>query len=128
MEVSDLKFPGVGIFISDFLMPTEDVQAIFQPMLARNLDVYAIQVLGKSDFNPASLIKAALAVDSETKEEVDFVFTEENSKEYAKILDQHQASLSSLLKSFNIPLITFDTSKSLEAIATTELPKLGFLF
>lgn len=86
---SRIRFPGVCIFISDFLFPIPQFERVFGILRAKNLDVTAIQVLAPSDVNPLAQRDAAIAVDSETGEEIELSLDDEARGEYQVLMDEH---------------------------------------
>lgn len=87
------KFPGVCIFISDFLYEHHDVFSAFDLLRARNLDITAIRVLGAVDLEPISIGQSARLTDAETGQELSFYFGPDQAQEYQELLNSHQTIL-----------------------------------
>jgi uncharacterized protein (DUF58 family) len=102
LAVNATRFPGVAIVISDFLMPFADLQATFNLLRARNLDITAIQVLGANDLEPLSSVSEAVAVDAETGEEITVNLSAEQRAEYTWLLEDHNKRLAEFLASSRI--------------------------
>lgn len=100
--VNAVRFPGIAVVLSDFLMPFEQIQGVFNLLRSRNLDISAIQVLGESDIEPLKGSSDAVAVDSETGEEIDLSLTPEQRDEYTWLLEDHNKRLAEFLASSQI--------------------------
>ena len=113
--ISRMNFPGVAVFISDFLMPFEDLRLLFQQMQSRNLDITALQVLGEHDLNPNYGSRDIRAIDSETGEELQISLSDELQVEYEYVLNQHNQKLSDYLHENNIGFTQVSSSEELNA-------------
>lgn len=125
--VSRIRFPGVAIFISDFLMPFESIEKAFNTLRAKNLDVTAIQVLSPSDLNPLSTHESALAVDSETGETLNLSLDASQRKQYRQMLDEHNNKFKKYLGEAHIPYAQAISSTPLADFIQGELSKTGLL-
>lgn len=125
--VSRVRFPGVAIFISDFLMPLTEVGTVLNFMRAKNLDITAVQVLGPNDINPLSDGGNVIAVDSETGQEIDLLLDSRQREEYSAILEEHNKKLRQLLSSAGIRYTQVDTGSSLADAVVRNLPATGLL-
>jgi uncharacterized protein (DUF58 family) len=95
--VSQVRFPGIAIFISDLLMPPEHIQKAMNLMRAKNLDISVVQVVAPSDRDPLVGAQSVIAVDSETGEEVELQLDEATRKEYQYRFDQHSLTIKDFL-------------------------------
>ena len=124
-SLSRVRFPGVAILISDFLMPFETVQKIAHMVQAKNLDTHAIQVLGQADVNPLAQQDSARVVDSETGEEVELTLNPQARKEYAALLAEHNERVQQLLASSGISYSVFSPDLSLSEFIIGNLTHSG---
>ena len=88
-----IRFPGIAVFLSDFLMPFQDVEAVCNVLRAKNLDITAIQVLGATDMKPLPGQNRARAVDSESGEEIELNLDDDARAEYCELLAEHNKKL-----------------------------------
>ncbi len=107
--LSRIRFPGVAIFISDFLYDLDICERQFDMMRAKNLDITAIQVLGPRDINPLEGQNLSKIIDSETKEEFDVDFNDGAQREYAARLTRHNDMLKEY---FGSAWISFASARS----------------
>ena len=87
------KFPGVCIFISDFLYEEGEVFSAFDLLRSRNLDITAIRIIGPTDLDPINIGDSAVLTDAETGQELSLFYGEEQANEYQELLKRHQESL-----------------------------------
>lgn len=125
--VSRIRFPGVAILISDFLMPLELVQKAINLLRSKNLDIRVIQLLGELDVNPSATILTNRLVDSETGAELDLQFDQDIEQEYGFLLMQHNRQLREFLEDGNIPYIMTVSSQSTEDFIIKNLVATGLL-
>lgn len=122
-----VRFPGVAIVLSDFMMPHVELFEFFNLLRARNLDVTAIQVLGHSEINPLAGMQSARIVDSETGEQVEIALSEEARSEYAELLKEHNQKLQEFLASAQIGFVQSLPDQSLSQFVIDNLSKTGLL-
>lgn len=122
-----LHFPGVGIVLSDFLFDEGERERLLRPIRGKGLDVHAIQVLGKNDFNPFLDERAIRAIDSESGEEHLVSLEDENREAYQELLKTHQDALQSYFFNRDIPLMTISAAHTLEDIVRVDFTRLSFL-
>jgi uncharacterized protein (DUF58 family) len=84
-----VQFPGVCVFISDFLYPLDTVAEALGAFRARNMEVHAIQLLGRSDIEPDPGSPGATLTDSETGEQLGLSLDPESRARYTELLQQH---------------------------------------
>lgn len=94
---SRIRFPGMAVVISDFLMPLPQLYSIFNILRAKNLDIGAVQILSESDLQPWVQQQDGTFVDSETGEELDISFEAEGVESYRELLNKHNSRLSDFL-------------------------------
>ena len=121
--LTQIRFPGIAVVISDLLLPIEELREIFQTLRAKNLDIHAIQILGETDLNPLNLGEQARVVDSETGTEVELVMSERRSREYQAILDEHNTEVGDFLASAAIPYSTALPGQSTEKFIIEKLSR-----
>ncbi|MFM1849109.1 MAG: hypothetical protein RL417_2583 [Pseudomonadota bacterium] len=125
--VNAVRFPGVAIVISDFLMPLEKIQEVFNLLRSRNLDTSAIQVLGANDVEPLKGSGDIVAVDSETGEEVNLNLTPHEREEYAWLLEQHNKKLAEFLASSQINYTRTSADEALGDFIAQNLTRTGLV-
>lgn len=97
-----MRFPGIAVLISDFLMPFSDVEAICNVLRAKNLDITAVQVLGANDLKPLEQHEHVLAIDSETGEQIELSLNAEARADYDDLLAEHNERLQTFFASAQI--------------------------
>jgi uncharacterized protein (DUF58 family) len=122
-----IRFPGVSVFISDFIFPVPDAIAFFQALQSRNLDITAIQVLGPADINPFKNNAEVVAVDSEDAAEIEISFGTSERNAYQALLKKHQAELREYTLSQHIRLAELPSAIPLEDAIFGELLGGGLL-
>jgi uncharacterized protein (DUF58 family) len=125
--VAQLKFPGLAIFISDFLFPIEEVRTIFNALRAKNLDICAIQILSEEDQNPLASLDQAIAVDSESAQEVELVLDDNFRSAYRDALDRHNLELSDYLTSRGVRFALDASTLNLSEFLVRNLTATGLL-
>lgn len=123
--ISRIRFPGIAVFISDFLMPVEDVRVLIQQMQSRNLEVTAIQVLSEDDLAITEKDESIVAVDSETGEEFSFALSPEKRAEYSELLEAHISAVHQFLQERGIPFLRVHSSNDFTDVLVNELSQLG---
>lgn len=125
--ISQVRFPGVAFFVSDFLMPLKEIQYYFSVLRSRNLDICAIQVLGENDLDPLPRQEQVVAIDSENGEEVELLLSPEERKDYGYALENHNRQLRAFLAENGISCITALTSQALSDFMANNLAGTGLL-
>lgn len=105
-SISAVRFPGVAIFISDFLFPFVDCQRIVNALRAKNLDICCIQVLGESDLDPLGGQESARVRDVETGEELELRLSPEELRSYQTSLVEHRDQVRNFLRGARIPFVS----------------------
>ena len=121
------KFPGIGIVISDFLMPLEEIDEGFTALRARNLDVTAIQVLGPSDLTPMKERGVGLLVDSETGEERNVALDGALRSAYDLELERHVASVREYCTRSEIHYARAQSDRPVQDFLVSSLTETGVL-
>jgi uncharacterized protein (DUF58 family) len=124
---SRIRFPGVAVLLSDFLMPFSDLEAIFNLLRAKNLDITAVQVLGPADLNPLEGMEQAVAIDSETGEEVELQLNDEARAEYEYLLSDHNRHLKNFLLESRIPYVCALSNEDLSGFVVNRLSGVALL-
>jgi uncharacterized protein (DUF58 family) len=127
VAVSRMRFPGIAVFISDFLMPFETSQQILQQMQSRNLEVTCLQILSPDDENPAEGVDEIVAIDSETGEELTLSLTEELRSEYGFLFEAHQNQLKNYCDERGIPISTIRSNEELLSVLVRQVMGTGLL-
>ena len=86
---SSVRFPGLGIIISDFLFPPDEFSRILTALAAKNLELHAIQVLSRDDLLPLEGKRGSSVIDSETQEKLDLSLTDGDRERYSELLFEH---------------------------------------
>ena len=121
--LTQIRFPGIAVVISDLLLPIEDLREMFQSLRAKNLDIHAIQVLGRTDLSPLSIGEQARVIDSENGSEVELVMSDRRSREYQAILDEHNTEVGEFLASAAIPYTTALPGQSVAEFVVEKLSR-----
>lgn len=127
LAASRVKFPGVAIFVSDFLMPFDEIQKAFTILRAKNLDLTAVQLLDPADIEPFSSDSSFIAVDSETEEEVTLTFSAESAERYKELLETHWKKLSAYFQDNRIGVAQINAADPLAHSVVNKLGKVGLL-
>lgn len=125
--LSRIRFPGMIIFISDFMMPPSSLERLFASMMARNFEITAIQVLGPTDLNPLPGEQDVLAIDSESGQEVHLSLGQEERSEYHHLLDQHNQQLEHYCLHHRISFTQTVSTKPLATFVVENLANTGLL-
>lgn len=122
-----LSFPGICIFISDFLYPPDILHGMLANLRARNLEIHAVQVLGVTDSSPFGDGDGGTCVDSETGELRGVVGTSQALERYAQLLKEHNESVRSLCLSQGATLVraSLDGKTDVEAVALNAVTAMG---
>jgi len=125
--VGRIRFPGIAIIISDFLMPFEEIEKIFRILRAKNLEITAVQVLAESDVEPLVGEDGVRVVDSETGEEIELNMDEDVREDYRYLLGEHNSKLKKLLADGQISYASMISNQDLTDFLLKTLPKTGLL-
>lgn len=127
LAVARIRFPGKAILISDFLMPFEDIEAGLLALRSKNLDIAAIQVLSPSDIQPLSQAAEAIAVDSESGQEVELILDDQTRRDYSQLLTEHNDHLEQHLKDQNISFARVVSNSKIGDCVVNDLTAVGLL-
>ncbi len=97
VAASHIRFPGMAVVISDFLVPLPQIYSVFNILRAKNLDISAVQVLSETDVEPWSQQQGGTFIDSETGEQLDLVLGDDGNTNYQILLEKHNNELSGYL-------------------------------
>ncbi|NLF24696.1 MAG: DUF58 domain-containing protein [Deltaproteobacteria bacterium] len=125
--ISRIRFPGVAVFISDFLMPFEELERLFNLLRAKNLDISAIQVLGPNDLNPLEGEEQVVAIDSENGDQVQLQLTPEVREDYSYLLQEHNQHLCEFLHQSRISYLLAHSQEELGAFVVDKLSTMALL-
>jgi uncharacterized protein (DUF58 family) len=118
LTASRISFPGIAVFISDFLYPVHQVNEVFLPLRARNMEIHAVQILGRADLElPPALAGAGGVgvVDSESGEAFGVVVNGATQREYASLLDGHNSVLREQCLRSNISFSQLDCQRKISS-------------
>ena len=93
-------------------------------MLAKNLDITAIQVLSSEELNP-NLNEISRLGESESAREISVSFSNDMLTEYKTLLKNHCVSLKEFLHQRRISFLSVTTEESLEQIFFEKFQKSG---
>ncbi|MBX7144268.1 MAG: DUF58 domain-containing protein [Oligoflexia bacterium] len=125
--LSRVRFPGVALFISDFLLPFEEVERLFLALRAKNLDITALQILSPEDREPFKSESDVVAIDSETSASVELNMSDEVRARYGRLLNEHVERVDEYCRSAGIAFTQADTNQDLEEVLLQTLPRTGLL-
>lgn len=124
---SRVRFPGIAVVISDFLVPFETIQSMFMPLQAKNLQITAIQVLGQSDIEPQFSDELTTVIDSESGEEVEVGAGPDAQLDYSHYLTEHNQRIETYLKSRGINFASGSTNQPLSDFIFESIARTGLL-
>jgi uncharacterized protein (DUF58 family) len=123
--VSSLKVPGVALYFSDFLFEHETTVRQLNMLLAKNLEVTLVQVLGDKDIDPLGGQESVRLVDSESREEITLRAHSNFNALYAAKLKMHQEELAAITHKRQIKFASVNTRHSLIEFLSRNLTSLG---
>ena len=127
LSVSKTKAPGKCFFISDFLMPPEELIQALEIPLAKNFELGLINVLSPEELDLSTLEDDALLVDSETGSDLQLSVGKETKKAYARALAEHIDAIESFSKRSAAPYLLVSSADSLREVVLNKFPKQGFI-
>lgn len=95
-SLSKIRFPGIMIIISDFLMPIEEIETGINLCRAKNLEIITIRILSKEDRNPELLLGATELIDSESGKSLPVAVNKEVIQTFYNEFNKHKKSLEEL--------------------------------
>lgn len=121
-----VRFPGILLFISDFLYPVPEVAAVLAHFRARNMEIHAVQVLGPADVAPSSDGGGTL-IDSESGETYGIEITTETTRLYSSLLNEHISRVREHCLSSKISFTTANlhVDDSAEVLALDTVSRMG---
>jgi len=124
---NSVKFPGVAVVISDFLMPPSEVRQAMNMLRARNLDIKAIQVLGPNDLEPFPETSSMRAIDSESGEELELSLDDNSRREYRFLFEEHMEQVKDIFGQARINWTSAPSNEELSQFIFERMPKAGLL-
>jgi uncharacterized protein (DUF58 family) len=124
---SRIRFPGKAIVISDFMMPGGDLEKIFQPLRAKNLDISAIQIIGRTDEEPFANLNHPAVRDSETGEIVMLSKDPESEAAYAELFEAHSRKVEDVMRGSQIQFARMRAEEDLLEFLINNLTGIGLL-
>ncbi|MCO6429420.1 MAG: DUF58 domain-containing protein [Deltaproteobacteria bacterium] len=125
--VSRIRFPGVAIMVSDFLMDVAVIRESFNFMRAKNLDITALQLLGPSDYMPFDESASIVAVDSETGQEMGLSSSAAARERYASLLSRHLKEVAGYFSEARVQYSVADCTKDFSQYIAQDLAATGLL-
>jgi len=119
------KFPGICVYISDFLYPVEQIAETLAAFRSRNMEVHAVQVLGRNDWDPASGTDGATLTDSETGTSLPTALDEQARADYGKLLSVHNAAVRDYCLSHRVQFVSSRVEDSLAESAIDTLTRMS---
>lgn len=123
--LSRVRFPGVALFVSDYLMPFAALEKLFVSLRAKNLDITALQILSPEDKQPFLKEGDVIAIDSETAESVELSLSDDVRSKYSRLLAEHVGLVKDYCRSAGIAFTQVDSSQDLEEVLLQVLPSTG---
>lgn len=108
-----LKFPGVAIVISDFFCDFQELELGFRQLRSRNLEIVALQVLGKKDLNPINENDFSQLIDAETGEIFDLEFDPQRAIELRNLISSHSKKLQQYFRQRQTGFTTFQSGQDI---------------
>jgi uncharacterized protein (DUF58 family) len=124
-QLKRLRKPGKAILISDFLMPAGAYQQGLNLLRAFNLDIAAIQVLSRSEVDPAFPDGALALIDSESQAEVRLQWDRRMRRNYQTRLAHHNAEIRSFCHQSGVHYSLYVTDRDLGDFVFATLPAIG---
>ena len=122
-----VRFPGILLFISDFLYPIDQVAGVLSHFRARNMEIHAVQVLGPDDSSLDSSSAGQTVVDSETGLTQGIALSTDSLSLYRQLLTDHIAAVRQHCLSHQISFLTTSLvdEASVEETALTAISSMG---
>jgi uncharacterized protein (DUF58 family) len=124
-HLQKLRRPGKAILISDFLMPAAAYQNGLNLLRAFNLDIAVIQVLTRTEVEPAFERGGVTVVDSETSRELNFHWDDQARRSYQSRLAQHNSEIRSFCHQSAIHYSLHVTDRNFADFVFATLPAIG---
>jgi len=121
------QLSGVAVVISDFLVPSVEVERALGELVARRLTVAAVRVLGPAERDPSTEFREAHLVDSETGHERAITLTDANLKAYQQALAAHTADLRAYCERSGVMISIADPAAGIERSVFGDLPQAGMV-
>jgi len=125
--LSRVRFPGVAVFISDFLFPIAEIEKNLNLFRAKNLDTSVLHILGKLDQDPYQGVSDAVLVDSETNQELGIALDTGTRQEYQYRLIQHTRVTQELVHSLRFGYAIYYAEEDFRSFVLEHLPQIGLL-
>jgi uncharacterized protein (DUF58 family) len=124
-HLKKIRRPGKAIIISDFLVDAASYQRGFNLLRAFNLDISAIQVLGRQEIDPPFPRGPLAVVDSEGDAEIRLQWTDNLRREYWERLERHNRQLRSFCHQAGIHASLYVTDQEIGDFVLQTLPSIG---
>lgn len=121
-----IKFPGVAVVISDFLMSLNEIESAFRALRSKNLDITAVQVLA-DEVEPRVFQNELVAVDVETKERISISLAGSMREQYVQAFNAHQESLRGFFADTGVRFIETTADSDLARVMSEGLAQSGLL-
>ena len=90
---STVRFPGILLFISDFLYPVHEIASVLAHFRARNMEIHAIQILGQDDWSLDTSTSSTTLIDSETGASHGIELGAESISLYNSLIQRHVSAV-----------------------------------
>ncbi len=127
LAATRIRFPGKAIVISDFLFDLATIQAGFNILRSKNLDITAIQLLSDNDQNPYIELDHGAFLDSETGEIVNVSLDDDNRAQYEEHLTEHNQALQEYFLGAQIQYTYMRAEDDLLQFIVNNLTSIGLL-
>ncbi len=120
-----VRFPGVAMFFSDLLFPFEEFEHSINILLAKNLDVSVVRTVSPLESDPFQGVRNALAVDSETGEQIEMDVGSSLLDAYQERLAEHIAKVRRFLHFRGVRLLEVSTKNPITDMIVRDMVKAG---
>lgn len=125
--LSMFRIPGKCFFLSDFLVPHNEIFKSCDIIRGRNFDLSMLHVLAPSELKLSSEELRSLFVDSETGETIDLPLDRGSQYDYAKLLAEHIGGIERYARNAAVAHVLISSAESVSDIVLTRLPEIGLL-
>lgn len=125
--ITGMHYPGVAVLISDLLIPLEDVRNQITLLRSKGLDVTVVQLLSSGDLDPLGGESYALAIDSESGEEVTVSLDSEERRAYHQKVMEHVDAVAAVTRQLGASHVYGEVEEELFSFLSTSLSRSGLL-
>lgn len=125
--VSSVRVPGAAILISDCLVEQHEIEAALNILRAKNLAITVVHVLGERDIRPLTVGERGIVRDSETGEESEFSWSDQDQADYTRALKLHSDRIAHFCRASGIQYCALSPDTDVDAFVLRELTRTGIL-